>query len=546
MSNWTIRHRLIAGIGLILSVIVAMGAFSLLGLRHVASAEEDLATDSLPGLLSSTEVAFMWSEDYALVKAYTASTDTQAKERMRVEFGAYRSKIEEALSRYQTTVFNAENRRVIEKLQALLPTYLQARQDVLEQSGAHVESSASSTALLDLQFQRITAALRDLHQYDSANAQQSAQQISDKVASAQLDIAAGIVAALVLAAVLGYFLLRSITQPLTRLLGTTEVISKGDFTQRIDFARRDEFGALAEAFDRMIIEISSLVDQVQKSAIQVGTSVTEIVATANEQQATASEVAATTTEIGATSKEISATSKELVGTMNEVSAVAEQTANLAGNGQAGVARMEATMRQVAEAATSINARLVVLNEKAANINQVVTTITKVADQTNLLSLNAAIEAEKAGDAGRGFAVVATEIRRLADQTSVATYDIEQTVKEIQSAVAAGVMGMDKFSEEVRRGLADVQQVGDQLSQIIHQVQALAPRCMAVSEGMQAQSSGAEQISDALAQLTEASQQTVQSLRQSNDAIGGLNSVANALRGAIARFKLRTLSQNAAA
>ena len=120
------------------------------------------------------------------------------------------------------------------------------------------------------------------------------------------------------------------------------------------------------------------------------------------------------------------------------------------------------MRQVMEAAGSINAKLAVLNEKAGNINQVVTTITKVADQTNLLSLNAAIEAEKAGEYGRGFAVVATEIRRLADQTAVATYDIEQMVKEIQSAVSAGVMGMDKFSEEVRRGMQEVQQVGGQL------------------------------------------------------------------------------------
>ena len=127
-----------------------------------------------------------------------------------------------------------------------------------------------------------------------------------------------------------------------------------------------------------------------------------------------------------------------------------------------------------------------LSEKAGNISQVVTTITKVADQTNLLSLNAAIEAEKAGEYGRGFAVVATEIRRLADQTAVSTYDIEQIVKEIQSAVAAGVMGMDKFSEEVRRGMQDMQQVGGQLSQVIQQVQALAPRIESVNEGMQAQ------------------------------------------------------------
>ena len=135
--------------------------------------------------------------------------------------------------------------------------------------------------------------------------------------------------------------------------------------------------------------------------------------------------------------------------MTEVSTVAEESAALAGSGQAGLTHMAATMQHVMEAAAAINAKLAVLSERAGNINQVVTTITRVADQTNLLSLNAAIEAEKAGEYGRGFAVVATEIRRLADQTAVATYDIDQIVKEIQSAVAAGVMSMDKFSQEVR-------------------------------------------------------------------------------------------------
>src|SRR5687768_568661 len=191
--------------------------------------------------------------------------------------------------------------------------------------------------------------------------------------------------------------------------------------------------------------------------------------------------------------------------------------------------MESTMSHVMQAAGSNNAKLAVLNEKAGNINQVVTTITKVADQTNLLSLNAAIEAEKAGEYGRGFAVVATEIRRLADQTAVATYDIEQMVKEIQSAVAAGVMGMDKFSEAVRRGMQEVQQVGGQLSSIIQQVQALAPRCESVNEGMQAQATGAEQITQALSQLGEAAQQTVDSLLQSGQVIDRLNLAANGMR-----------------
>jgi methyl-accepting chemotaxis protein len=281
----------------------------------------------------------------------------------------------------------------------------------------------------------------------------------------------------------------------------------------------------------------ALVAEVQRSGIQVNASVNEIAATAKQQQATATAIAATTTEIGATSREISATSKELVRTMSEVSDGAVQSAMLAGNGQAGLARMEDTMRQVMDAAGSINAKLAVLNQKAGNITQVVTTITKVADQTNLLSLNAAIEAENAGEYGRGFAVVATEIRRLADQTAVATYDIEQMVKEIQSAVAAGVMGMDKFSEEVRRGMQDVTEVGSHLSQIIQQVQALAPRVEAVNEGMQAQATGAEKITSGLTQLTEAAQQTVESLHQSNTVIDGLTQAATQLRSGVARFTL---------
>jgi len=262
-----------------------------------------------------------------------------------------------------------------------------------------------------------------------------------------------------------------------------------------------------------------------------------IAATAKQQQATTNEVAATTVEIGATSKEISSTSKELVKTMNEVAQVAEQTTQLAGSGQSGLARMESTMRQIMDASAVISSKLTVVNEKAGNISNVVTTINKVADQTNLLSLNAAIEAEKAGEYGLGFAVVANEIRRLADQTAVATFDIEQMVKEMLSAVAAGVMGMDKFAEEVRKGATDVQQVAAQLAQIIQQVQTLTPRFESVNEGMQSQATGAQQISEALGQLSEAAQQTAQSLRESNQAIGQLTQAAHGLKDGVGHLEI---------
>jgi len=332
---------------------------------------------------------------------------------------------------------------------------------------------------------------------------------------------------------------KAINQPLSQLVASLDRMRGGDFSQRISMKRRDEFGIIGDGLNRLADDLSSLVGQVQRSGIQVNITATEIVATAKEQQSTANEIAATTAEIGATSKEISATTKELVKTMNEVNDVAEETANLAGSGQSAISQMEATMRQIMDASSSITSKLAVVNEKTGNINSVVTTITKVADQTNLLSLNAAIEAEKAGEYGLGFAVVAMEIRRLADQTAVATYDIEKMVKEMQSAVSAGVMGMDKFSEEVRRGVEGIRQVSTQLEQIIHQVQTLTPRFQTVNEGMQSQATGAQQISETLTQLSEAAHQTAESLRQSNLSNEQLTEAARGLQSSVTRFKLGT-------
>jgi methyl-accepting chemotaxis protein WspA len=446
---------------------------------------------------------------------------------------AARRKIETNLGALANSERKEKLTRLYEKLAAITGRTgviaLRSR-ELNAQQEAEVAYTATQAEALKLK-----QAVDRLVEQQGEGAETIATRAHEQIRSGRILLVTLSIAALVLALVSGYYVLQAISRPLGQLSAAMDVVRQGDFTERMDVGRRDEFGDLAEGFNRMADEVTALVGQVQKSGIQVGSAVTEIAATAKQQQATVSEIAATTTQIGATSREISATSKELAKTMNEVSAVADQTAALASGGQAGLTRMEKIMPQVMEAARSINGKLAVLNEKAGNINQVVTTITKVADQTNLLSLNAAIEAEKAGEYGRGFAVVASEIRRLADQTAIATFDIELIVKEIQSAISAGVMGMDKFSEEVRHGMQDVQQVGSQLSQIIEQVQALVPRVEAVNEGMQAQATGAEQISEALLQLTQAAQQTAESLQQSTSAIDALNQVSGNLHNSVLKL-----------
>ena len=273
----------------------------------------------------------------------------------------------------------------------------------------------------------------------------------------------------------------------------------------------------------------SLMSRLRSSSVALMSTATQISATSKQQQTTVSNYSASTAQIAAAVKEISATSQELRTTLEGISETAGRSAALADAGRSGLDATDATMRRLSDSTASISQKLSVIREKASDINTVVTTITKVADQTNLLSVNAAIEAEKAGEYGLGFLVVAREIRRLADQSAVATLDIDQMVRHMQSAVSAGVMEMDKFAEEVRRGVTTVGDINSQLGQLIEQVQSLSSRIDSVSQGMHSQALGASQINDAMEHLTDGMRQTATSLKEFNSATDGLRDVVAGLR-----------------
>ncbi|MEX3925527.1 methyl-accepting chemotaxis protein [Paraburkholderia sp. BR10936] len=537
-ARFTLGTRIVLSFGLLFVLMLAMAAISWDRLRAIDSEAMSLTSDSVPGLFYATSLRAAANQTYSLVeRAAFVDADPESVARDLSGLPAALARVEETARQYEHTLFRSDDRERFQRFRDAYARYLPLAKAVVSQLPASRPAAQAAFAQIGPAWQEVLATANTLVDENRQQADESAQTIRNSVTGTEFTLATALGVVLLAALATGYALYRAITVPMARLVDVHDSMRTGNLSQRLALNRTDEFGVLEDGFNRMSDELASLVAQAQKSSLQVSTSVAEVAATSKEQQATASETAATTTEIGATSREIFATARDLVRTMSEVATVAEQSAGLASTSQSGLTHMEDTMRSVMEAAGSVNAKLAILNEKAVSINQVVATITKVADQTNLLSLNAAIEAEKAGEYGRGFSVVATEIRRLADQTAVATYDIEQTVKEIQSAVSAGVMGMDKFAEEVRRGMHDVQAVGAQLSQIIGAVQTLAPRFQVVNDGMQAQATSAEQITQALTQLSEAAQQTAESLRQSSQAIDNLTLVANELRTGVSRFRI---------
>lgn len=540
MKNWTMRQRILASFAVIIAIMLLMIVAAYSRLVAISASEEAVGSDAIPGVYYSSMIRSAWVDSYVTSQQLVGLSKHRDIASADIElFKSFEERLRQYMANYQSTIRTAEDQTSFDAFVDLEKRYIGNVELVLEayRQKNYAEAERLITDVLTPAWVEGRKHLNTVIERNREAADAATQDIVSAVATAKGSMIVSLILAIIAAGICGLLLMRAITTPMQRIVHALDKLRSGDLSMRLDLDRKDEFGAIETGFNEMAESLASLVAQAQRSSVQVTTSVTEIAATSKQQQATATETAATTTEIGATSREIAATSRDLVRTMTEVTSAADQASILAGSGQQGLARMEETMHQVMGAADLVNAKLSILNEKASNINQVVVTIVKVADQTNLLSLNAAIEAEKAGEYGRGFAVVATEVRRLADQTAVATYDIEQMVREIQSSVSAGVMGMDKFSEEVRRGMFEVQQVGEQLSQIIHQVQALAPRVLMVNDGMQAQATGAEQINQALSQLSDASTQTVESLRQASFAIDELSQVAAGLRGGVSRFKV---------
>lgn len=346
-------------------------------------------------------------------------------------------------------------------------------------------------------------------------------------------------AGILVVAGLMYFATRPVTRRVRTGAEAAERIALGDLTEPIkQDSSRDETGQLMRSMDTMYRNLNALIGSVKQASIRLNSTATEIAATSKQQEASASTFGAASSQIAAAVKEISATGRDLVLTMESVNENALQTANLAAAGRSGLHGMESVMHELDRATVSISEKLGTINERSQKITSVVTAITKVADQTNILSINAAIEAEKAGEFGAGFLVIAREIRRLADQTASATLDIEQMVQQMQASVSSGVMEMDRFSDQVRRGVREVASAGSQLAEIIDRVNQSTESFKQVNESTQAQSEGAQQISEAMTSLSANAHQTMQAVQEFSNASTDLQSAIALLRQAVAQFKLK--------
>jgi methyl-accepting chemotaxis protein len=338
----------------------------------------------------------------------------------------------------------------------------------------------------------------------------------------------GVVAALWLA--------RSIATPVQQTLEVAEQIAEGDLTSTVPVGGGDEVGRMLGAFGRMTHSLGGLIGRIKSAGERLSHVESEAADALVRQDRAVRGFSGSATEISTAVAQISATSEQLLGATSDVTEAAREAARVADEGRGGLESMATSMEQLDEAMNAFTRKLATISQRASGITSVVTTIAKVADQTNLLSVNATIEAEKAGESGRGFRIVAQEIRRLADQTALATKDIERMVRDMQAAVSSGTMEMDRFRSEVSQRISEVSGVSEKLGRIIEPVQSVTRSLEHVHEGMQAQSQGARQIRDAMESLRSGAGDSAASVAVFTASLDELRRSITELNAEAARFR----------
>ncbi|MFZ5853047.1 MAG: methyl-accepting chemotaxis protein [Chloroflexota bacterium] len=331
---------------------------------------------------------------------------------------------------------------------------------------------------------------------------------------------------------------RQVVRPVEDLARATRRVAAGDLSQHVDRGRRtDEIGALAGAFGEMTENLRANLRSQGEAVASLASASAEILAAVNQLTAGATEESATVAQIGTTVEEVRVTAEEAVDRARAVAEAAARSSDVATDGQGAVGTARQGMLDLSAKVDMIAQRILALSEQTQAIGEIVSTVADLADQSNLLAVNAAIEAAKAGEQGRGFAVVAQEMRNLADQSREATTQVAGILGEIQKAANSAVLVTEQGTKDVAAAVEKVDQAGaviDQLATTVAEAAGLT-RQIAASAGQQRV--GVDQIAVGIANVGQVSNQTVAAARQLQQEAEGLTRLADHLETLTRRFAL---------
>ena len=338
---------------------------------------------------------------------------------------------------------------------------------------------------------------------------------------------------------MGIVMGRTLVGRLKPVMEVAEKASQGDLTSRVPVTTKDELGQMGQAFNgfldqlsRMLNQITEVTHNVAASSEQLSANGGQVAQSSREQSNQATQVASAVEEMSATANEMAKNAQVLASSAQEVNQAALRGGDVVANSIQGMESVTSTMHASAD-------RINALGQRSQEIGEIIRVIEDIADQTNLLALNAAIEAARAGEQGRGFAVVADEVRKLAERTGKATKEIAGVIETVQMGTSEAVNSMEAGTAEAQKGMALAQEAGQRLSEIVDGVQGVADMIHQIAGSTEEQSQVSDQIAQSIQTVAGLSQQNEGNVGQVASASSDLASMAAQLQTSLSQFKLKS-------
>lgn len=347
----------------------------------------------------------------------------------------------------------------------------------------------------------------------------------------------GIFVALVVA-VIAYFASKEIVKPIRRISEQVVKIGAGDLTVQVPYdTRKDEIGSLSKTLGSVVKNLREITKGVIDGVNVLSSSVSEILTVTTQVVASTAEMATSVSETTATVEEVKQTTQVSVQKAKYVSESAQKTVQISQNGKKSVDELINGMSRIKERMVSIIESIQRLNEQREIISEIIETVDGLAEQTNLLSVNAAIEAAKAGEEGKGFTVVAQEIRYLAEQSKQATAQIRSILNNVQKSTSAAVMATEQGNRVVDEGVRQSTQAGESIKMLTDGITESAQAAAQIVASSQQQVTGMDQVALAMDNIKLASSQNVAGTKQTETAIQSLNELGQKLKHMVERYKV---------
>jgi methyl-accepting chemotaxis protein len=378
----------------------------------------------------------------------------------------------------------------------------------------------------------------------SANSTECMEQVHTMATrtSATLDRASrimitGLAVAVLLGIAITVYLTLGITRPILKGVTFANELARGNFSQRLDIVQRDEIGILASALNTVVENLQTQIGELREAANVLASSATEISASVTQVTSGAQETATAVTETTATVEEVKQGAHLTSQKSKAVADNAQQGLQMAHAGRKAAETVTEGMTRINEQMTSIAGTIVKLGEQSQAIGEITSTVDDIAEQSNLLAVNAAVEAAKAGEHGKGFAVVAHEIKSLAEQSKQATKQVRGILNDIQKATGAAVMATEKGSKAVDQGMKESIKAGESIQALSASFTESAQSAGQIAASTQEQLTGMDQVATAMENIKEASQQNVTSMKQLEIAAQTLKEIGHKFTESVGRYKV---------